>query len=140
MPTAALRNRVGDLERTAAAAEAEGLIVVGATGSPRLRQRVKVDADGQRSRGHHPADCRVPLVRQRLRPGCGVIAGEHHSRSGERMFDGVETFGFEPVEVLHSPLTTHIRYRRSSWLSSNCPSTSESRIPHGTHQAVMIPG
>ncbi|HTZ64000.1 MAG TPA: dihydrofolate reductase family protein, partial [Solirubrobacteraceae bacterium] len=34
--------------------------------------------------------------------------------SGERMFDGVESFGFEPVEVLHSPLATHIRYRRSS--------------------------
>ena len=32
--------------------------------------------------------------------------------SGERIFDGVESFGFEPVEVLHSPLTTHIRYRR----------------------------
>jgi dihydrofolate reductase len=32
--------------------------------------------------------------------------------SGERMFDGVGTFDFEPVEVLHSPLTTHIRYRR----------------------------
>src|SRR4029079_1482024 len=26
--------------------------------------------------------------------------------SGERIFDGVETFGFEPVEVLHSPLAT----------------------------------
>ena len=34
--------------------------------------------------------------------------------SGERIFDGVETFDFEPVEVLHSPLTTHIRYRRAS--------------------------
>jgi hypothetical protein len=33
--------------------------------------------------------------------------------SGERIFDGVESFGFEPVEVLHSPLTTHIRYRRA---------------------------
>lgn len=33
--------------------------------------------------------------------------------SGERIFDGSETFGFEPVEVLHSPLATHIRYRRS---------------------------
>ena len=33
--------------------------------------------------------------------------------SGERMFDGVESFAFEPVEVLHSPLATHIRYRRS---------------------------
>lgn len=32
--------------------------------------------------------------------------------SGERMFDGVETFGYEPVEVLHSPLSTHVRYRR----------------------------
>ena len=34
--------------------------------------------------------------------------------SGERIFDGVETFDFEPVEVLHSPLSTHIRYRRRS--------------------------
>jgi ERCC4-related helicase len=32
--------------------------------------------------------------------------------SGERIFDGVESFGMEPVEVLHSPLATHIRYRR----------------------------
>lgn len=34
--------------------------------------------------------------------------------SGERIFDGSETFGFEPVEVLHSPLATHVRYRRAS--------------------------
>jgi hypothetical protein len=34
--------------------------------------------------------------------------------SGEGIFDGVVTFDFEPVEVLHSPLTTHIRYRRLS--------------------------
>ena len=33
--------------------------------------------------------------------------------SGERIFDGVGTFGLEPVEVLHSPLATHIRYRRA---------------------------
>ncbi len=33
--------------------------------------------------------------------------------SGERLFDGVESFGFEPVEVLHSPLATQIRYRRA---------------------------
>jgi dihydrofolate reductase len=33
--------------------------------------------------------------------------------SGERLFDGVESFRFEPVEVLHSPLATHIRYRRA---------------------------
>src|SRR5947199_6039250 len=32
---------------------------------------------------------------------------------GERMFDGVESLGMEPVEVLHSPLATHIRYRRA---------------------------
>ena len=32
---------------------------------------------------------------------------------GERIFDGVESFGFEPVEVLQSPLATHIRYRRA---------------------------
>jgi dihydrofolate reductase len=33
--------------------------------------------------------------------------------AGERQFDGVESFDFEPVEVLHSPLATHIRYRRA---------------------------
>jgi dihydrofolate reductase len=33
--------------------------------------------------------------------------------SGERIFDGVKSFGLEPVEVLHSPLATHIRYRRA---------------------------
>ena len=33
--------------------------------------------------------------------------------AGERIFDGVESFALEPVEVLHSPLTTHIRYRRA---------------------------
>ena len=34
--------------------------------------------------------------------------------AGERIFDGVESFGFEPAEVLHSPLSTHIRYHRVS--------------------------
>lgn len=35
--------------------------------------------------------------------------------SGERIFDGsIETLDLEPVEVLHSPLATHIRYERSS--------------------------
>ena len=34
--------------------------------------------------------------------------------SGERIFDGVAALGMEPVEVLHSPLATHIRYRRSN--------------------------
>jgi dihydrofolate reductase len=33
--------------------------------------------------------------------------------SGERIFDGVASFDMEPVEVLHSPLATHIRYRRA---------------------------
>jgi len=42
----------------------------------------------------------------------GKRGREIHS-SGERIFDGVESFGFEPVEVLHSPLATHIRYRRA---------------------------
>ena len=32
--------------------------------------------------------------------------------SGEHIFDGTR-FDFEPVEVLHSPLATHIRYRRA---------------------------
>lgn len=30
---------------------------------------------------------------------------------GERSFDGVESFSLESVQMLHSPLTTHIRYR-----------------------------
>jgi dihydrofolate reductase len=34
--------------------------------------------------------------------------------SGERLFDGIDTFGFEPVEVLQSPLATHIRYRQTN--------------------------
>lgn len=31
---------------------------------------------------------------------------------GERLFDGIDAFDLEPVEALHSPLATHIRYRR----------------------------
>jgi dihydrofolate reductase len=31
--------------------------------------------------------------------------------SGERLFDGVPELDLEPVEVLHSPLATHVRYR-----------------------------
>lgn len=34
--------------------------------------------------------------------------------SGERLFDGLDSFDFEPVEVLNSPLATHIRYRRTA--------------------------
>jgi dihydrofolate reductase len=34
--------------------------------------------------------------------------------SGEGIFDGVGSLRMEPVEVLHSPLATHIRYRRAS--------------------------
>src|SRR5689334_2278119 len=34
--------------------------------------------------------------------------------SGERIFDGVASFPFEPAEALQSPLATHIRYRRVS--------------------------
>ena len=32
--------------------------------------------------------------------------------SGEGVFNGVAEFDFEPAEVLHSPLATHICYRR----------------------------
>ena len=31
--------------------------------------------------------------------------------SGERLFDGVADPRLEPVEVLHSPLATHVRFR-----------------------------
>lgn len=30
---------------------------------------------------------------------------------GERLFDGVADPGLEPVEVIHSPHATHVRYR-----------------------------
>ena len=32
--------------------------------------------------------------------------------AGERIFEGQAALGIEPFEVLHSPLATHIRYRR----------------------------
>jgi len=32
--------------------------------------------------------------------------------SGERIFDGIDSFDFEPVEATNSPLATHVRYRR----------------------------
>jgi dihydrofolate reductase len=31
---------------------------------------------------------------------------------GERLFDGPTDFALEPVEVIHSPLATHVRYHR----------------------------
>jgi dihydrofolate reductase len=31
--------------------------------------------------------------------------------TGERLFDGPQDPGLEPVEVIHSPLATHGRYR-----------------------------
>ena len=31
--------------------------------------------------------------------------------SGERLFDGVADLRLEPVEAIHSPLATHVRYR-----------------------------
>ncbi len=34
--------------------------------------------------------------------------------SGERIFEGVADPGFEPVEVIHSPLATHVVYRVGS--------------------------
>ena len=38
--------------------------------------------------------------------------------AGERLFDGVADPGFEPVEVIHSPLATHVRYERRAQASS----------------------
>src|SRR5437763_13773265 len=31
--------------------------------------------------------------------------------TGERLFDGVQDPGFEPLEIIHSPRATHVRYR-----------------------------
>lgn len=33
--------------------------------------------------------------------------------SGEQIVSEVDAFDFEPVEVLHPPLATHVRYRRT---------------------------
>ena len=32
--------------------------------------------------------------------------------AGEALFEGIPDFDFEPVEVIHSPLATHVRYLR----------------------------
>src|SRR5205807_9889496 len=34
--------------------------------------------------------------------------------AGERLFDGVEDPGFEPLEIIDSPRATHVRYRVGS--------------------------
>jgi len=31
--------------------------------------------------------------------------------AGERLFDGVRDPGLQPLEAIHSPLATHVRYR-----------------------------
>jgi hypothetical protein len=47
----------------------------------------------------------------------GFIAGVDQSVDnpigirGERLFDGVDDPGLEPIEVVHSPRATHVRYR-----------------------------
>lgn len=42
---------------------------------------------------------------------------------GERISEGEAALGVEPVEVLHSPLATYIRYRRVGWASLASRST-----------------
>lgn len=57
-------------------------------------------------------------VRQALVAGGRRRAHARHRPGAARVrravFDGVGAFGLEPVEVVHSPLATHIRYRRAS--------------------------
>jgi hypothetical protein len=53
--------------------------------------RIEVDADRQRRRGHHPANRRVPLVRQCSRPGGRIIAGEQN-----RCLGTPHCAGFDP--------------------------------------------
>lgn len=57
--------------------------------------------------------------------------------SGERIFDGVE-FGFEPVEVLHSPLATHIRYQRVGE-TAHVPAADEASIPELEEDESIAP-
>ncbi len=66
--------------------------------------RLEVEEAWQVLRGEGPED-----VRELTLDLAPVLLG-----SGERIFDGVESFGLEPIEVLPSPLATHIRYRRAS--------------------------
>lgn len=46
--------------------------------------------------------------------------------AGERIFDGIGSFGFEPVETLNSPLATHVRYRRTA---RHVPAPGEPSVP-----------
>ena len=46
--------------------------------------------------------------------------------AGERIFDGIGAFGFEPVEALNSPLATHVRYRRRG---RHVPAPGEPSVP-----------
>lgn len=57
--------------------------------------------------------------------------------SGERIFDGVE-FDFEPVEVLHSPLATHVRYRRKGE-TPHIPAPGEASVPELEFDETIAP-
>ena len=80
--------------------------------------------DVQRELVDDPGDERLPNGGGAARDVNAVVAGVVDELtldiapvllgSGERIFDGVGSLGLEPVEVLHSPLATHIRYRRAS--------------------------
>jgi dihydrofolate reductase len=52
-------------------------------------------------------------VRQALIAGSSTSSRSTLPRCCSELASGVESFGMEPVEVLHSPLATHIRYRRA---------------------------
>jgi hypothetical protein len=63
----------------------------------------RILAENGYSTAAYPADRRVPLVGQRLRPGCGVIAGEHHSRPGAPYAAGLDThpgLGLQVADVV----------------------------------------
>ena len=58
---------------------------------------------------HEPIEMDGGTVFHFVTGGFDAAYAQAREAAGE---DGVESFGFEPVEVLHSPLATHIRYRR----------------------------
>ena len=59
-----------------------------------------------------------PPFGRRSSPGSSTSSRSISPRScsgpAKWIFDGVGSLALEPVEVLHSPLATHIRYRRAS--------------------------
>ena len=77
----------------------DGHCRVGAVGAERL------DKVGERASAA-PRALTAAVIDELVLDVVPVLLG-----AGERLFDGVDDPGLEPVEAIHSPNATHIRYR-----------------------------